>query len=207
MAAAEAAEAGALGEHVGGVVGEQRHDRVEHGDFDVLPFAGALAGEERARDPVGRIDARVDVRHRRGGFDRRAVLFSGMRHDAPGRLDDEIHAGVLRHRPALAEGGDRAVDEARIDCAQVVVAEALAVHHAGAEVLDEHVRVAHQAADQLDTGRLADVDTDAALVAVQPLEVEPADLRRQAPGAIGVADAVAAPGLLDLDDVRAHVAE
>ena len=54
---------------------------------------------------------------------------------------------------------------------------------------------------------LADVDADAALVAVEALEVGAADLGRQPAGAVGVADAVAAPGLLDLDDVGAHVAE
>ena len=92
-------------------------------------------------------------------------------------------------------------------CAQVLVTEVFAVHHAGAEVLDEHVGVAHHAPDQLDARRLADVDADAALVAVEALEIEPADVRRQAAGAIGVANAVAAAGLLDLDHVRAHVAE
>ena len=90
---------------------------------------------------------------------------------------------------------------------QILVAEALAVHDAGAEVLDEDVGVAHQAADELDAARLADVDADAALVAVEALEVGAADVRRQAAGAVGVADRVAAAGLLDLDHVGAHVAE
>src|SRR5207247_10630829 len=55
--------------------------------------------------------------------------------------------------------------------------------------------------------RLADVDREPALVAVQALEVEAADLGREAAGAVGVADAVAAPRLLHLDDVGAQVAE
>ena len=92
-------------------------------------------------------------------------------------------------------------------CAQILVAEPLAIHHAGAEVLHEDVGVAHQAADELDAAGLADVDADAALVAVEALEVGPADVRRQAAGAVGVANAVAASGLLDLDHVGAHVAE
>jgi hypothetical protein len=38
-----------------------------------------------------------------------------MAHDAAGRLQDEIHARLLRQRPGSAEGGDRAIDEARVD--------------------------------------------------------------------------------------------
>src|SRR5262249_60252717 len=86
-------------------------------------------------------------------------------------------------------------------------AEAVPIHDAGTEVLDQHVGAAHQAPPQRRAGLLADVDGEAALVAVQALEVEPADLRRKAARSVGVADAVAAPRLLDLDDVGAHVAE
>src|SRR4029079_17783681 len=100
-----------------------------------------------------------------------------------------------------------AVDEARVDAAQVVVAELLAIHHAGPEVLDEHVGVAHQAWSELPPARLADVDANAALVAVQTLKIEPADMGRQATGAVGVPDAVTASGLLHLDHIGAHVAE
>src|SRR4030095_14904576 len=71
----------------------------------------------------------------------------------------------------------------------------------------EDVGIAHQAPHQLDAARLADVDADAALVAIEPLEVGAADVRRPVPGAVAVPDAVAAPGFLDLDHIGAHVAE
>src|SRR4029450_6692795 len=76
-----------------------------------------------------------------------------------------------------------------------------------AEVLDEHVGAAHQTARQRDARVLADVDGDRPLVAVEALEGAPADLGRQAAGAIRVTNAVAAAGLLDLDHVGAHVPE
>ena len=115
-AAAEAAEAGALHQHVDRVVGEQRQHRVEHRHVDALPFAGALAGEEGAEDGVGAVDAGVEVGDRRRRLDRRPALLAGVRHDAAGGLEDQVHARLLRHRAGLAEGGDRAVDEARVDC-------------------------------------------------------------------------------------------
>src|SRR5262249_35866022 len=74
-------------------------------------------------------------------------------------------------------------------------------------VLHQHVRAPHQTPHQGRTRLLADVDREAALVAVQALEIEAADLRRQAAGAVGVADAVAPSRLLDLDDVGPHVTE
>src|SRR5207245_1430764 len=123
------------------------------------------------------------------------------------RLQDQVHAGLLGERAARAEGGDRAVDEARVERSERLVAEAVALHDAGAEVLDQHVRRCHQPADQRGARLLADVDREPALVAVQALEVEAADLGREAAGAVGVADAVAAPRLLHLDDVGAQVAE
>src|SRR5262249_42737628 len=135
------------------------------------------------------------------------TLLAGVSHDAAGRLDDEIHAGLLRQRSARAEGGDRAVDQPRVLGVQRLPAEAVPIHDARTEVLDQHVGAAHQAPHQRRAGLLADVDGEAALVAVQALEVEPADLRRKAARSVGVADAVAAPRLLDLDDVGAHVAE
>src|SRR5262249_9020389 len=106
-----------------------------------------------------------------------------------------------------SEGSDRAVDQARVLGMERLPAEPVALHHAGSEVLDQHVGAARQPSHQRDAGLLPDVDGDPALVAVQALEVEPPDLRRKAAGAIGVPDAVAPARLLDLDHVRAEIAE
>src|SRR5439155_1553433 len=73
--------------------------------------------------------------------------------------------------------------------------------------LDPLARAGAVALDQRGARRLADVDREPALVAVQAREVEAADLGREAAGAVGVADAVAASRLLHLDDVGAQVAE
>ena len=83
----------------------------------------------------------------------------------------------------------------------------MAFHHAGAEVLDQHVGLRGETPDERRARLLADVDGHAALVAVESLEVEATHLRRQAAGSVGVANPIAAAGLLHLDDVGAEVAE
>src|ERR1051326_5370839 len=138
MAAAELRVLGSSTQRVGRYVCEQREHGVEHRHLDALADAGALALVERAEDPVSGVDSRGDVRHRRGGLDRRAVALTRMPHDATGGLQDEIHPRLLRERAFGPECGDRAVDQARVLGAQLFVAETMAVQNARAEVLDDH---------------------------------------------------------------------
>src|SRR6202022_3106944 len=77
------------------------------------------------------------------------------------------------------------------------------LHGAGAEVLDDHVRVLHQRLDHLHRLRLLQVERDAALVPVE----------EQVRGGLAVlvgrpgARLVARPGVLHLHDVRAQVGQ
>src|SRR2546427_5343377 len=105
MATAELRVLGSGTQRVGRDVREEREHGVEHRHLDALADAGALALVERAEDPVSGVDSRGDVRHRRGGLDRRAVALTRMPHDTTGGLQDEIHAGLLRERAGGAEGG------------------------------------------------------------------------------------------------------
>ena len=91
------------------------------------------------------------------------------------------------------------VDDARVDLRERLVVDAEAVLHVGPEVLDHHVGLLDQAQEDREAFRRLQVERDAALVAVQVLEVRPS---RGPPG-------LAAPPLrrLDLDDVGAPVGE
>jgi hypothetical protein len=92
------------------------------------------------------------------------------------------------------------VDEFRTDPVEHVPADAEAFHHAGPEVLDQHVGGAHQV-EQLRRASVGlQVEHDAALAAVEGHEggVEPAGL----PLAEGVSG-----GGLDLHHVRAHLGQ
>src|SRR4029077_1160166 len=96
-----------------------------------------------------------------------------------------------------------AVDEARVDLGEDVVAEAEALHRAGAEVLDEHVGLPHERLDHVDTlGRLQ-IEGHAAFV---PVEEEVRGGLAVLAGRPG-ARLVARVRVLHLDDVGAEVSQ
>ena len=68
-----------------------------------------------ARIADGGIDAGEDVGEGDADLLRLAVRRAGQVHDAAHALDHEVVAGARRIGPVLAEAGDRAIDEARID--------------------------------------------------------------------------------------------
>ncbi len=118
-----------------------------------------------------------------------------LRHDVEGRL--------VAEGPGEAKPADRAIDEARVERGERRVAEAEAVHHAGAVVFHENVGPRYEAAQDVGAGRLAQVDDQALLVAVDAEEIMAlaADKRRKAAGF------VAAAGRLDFQDFGAEIAE
>src|SRR5258708_20417780 len=83
-----------------------------------------------------------------------------------------IDAGALRVRPALAEAGDAAIDDARVDLLDRFVIDAEAEFHLRAEVLDDYIGLL----GELHEDRLAllglQIEGQAALVAVQILQTD-----------------------------------
>ena len=77
------------------------------------------------------------------------VRLAGDRHDARHALDHEVIARPLGIGPVLAEAGDRAIDELRVDGFQAVIVEAIFLQAAHLEVLDHHIGLGRQAADEL----------------------------------------------------------
>src|SRR5207237_8683134 len=89
-------------------------------------------------------------------------------------------AGPRRLGSGLAEAGDGAVDEPRVQAGERLVAEAEALHGAGAEVLEQHVALADQLfQDGPALGRFQ-IEREALLVAIDRQEVRrfAADERR-----------------------------
>ena len=177
-----------------------RELRLEQRGVHPLPLAGTLALEQREQDPEREVEARRQVRHRHAGAHRPLAGQPGDRHEPGQPLRDLIEARALRVRAFLAEARDAAVHDARVLLRDRLVVDAQAVLHVGAEVLDHDVRAAREPHEQLPPARLLQIQREAALVAVQVLEVE--------------AVAVAAQRLLagrrralDLDHVRAPVGE
>src|SRR5256885_7287559 len=119
----------------------------------------------------------------------------GLRHDVERRL--------VPQRALEAKAADRAVDEARVDRRQRLVAESEPVHYARAVILDEDVRVGNETAQDVGTRLLLQVDDEALLVAVDAEEIVALarDKGRKMPRL------VAEPRRLDLQHLGAEIAE
>src|SRR4029077_9468206 len=94
------------------------------------------------------------------------------RHQPAHALGDLVDARPLGVRPALAEPGNAAVDDARIDLLDRLVIDAEPKFYLRAEILDDDVGLLRQ----LEEDRLAflglQVEGQAAFVAMQFLEIE-----------------------------------
>src|SRR5262249_23017044 len=72
-----------------------------------------------------------------------------------------VEAGLSTERTGLPSQGDRAHDERGMNGAQFVIAEARARHHAGGEVLNQHVDLRYDRPDELTAACLLDIDGQA----------------------------------------------
>ena len=130
-------------------------------------------------------------------FTRRA----GDRHQPAHALCDLIEARALVIGAILAEAGDAAIDEARIDLAQGIVIDAEPRLDIGAEVFDHDVGLRGQPPEHVEPFWILQIERHRALVAVQVLKV----------GAVARAARLLAAGVfdqgVDLDDVGAPIRE
>ena len=172
-----------------------RHERggaVEHGGVDVLALARPLSLQQRADDAEGGHEASAgEVGNEVEGGDG-TLLFAAHRLEGAGDGDVvDVVAGRLGQRPFLAPTRERAVDYARVDLVQLLVAGTDAVGHARAESLEDDVGALHHPVEHgLSLGALQ-VQADGLLAPRQRVAGE---------------TATAADGV-DADDLRAHVGQ
>jgi hypothetical protein len=170
----------------------------------VAAVAGALALGERGLDADHREQAADEVDDGGAGLERAAVLLAGHAHQPAQRLREEVVAGQRAGLLAGAERGHRARHEPGVRLPQRLAVEPPARHQPGPERLDQHVGPRGEPARELDVAGIAEVERERALVAVESEVVgRLAVAIRRTP----VARVVAAVGALDLDHVRAEVAE
>src|SRR5215471_11021840 len=98
----------------------------------------ALAREERRDDALGGERCGVVVGGRGPEIDRRAAE-ALERHQTAERLEDRIEARTIGVRSGRAEGRNRRIDEARVDGAQTLIADAEPLGDARAHVLHDDV--------------------------------------------------------------------
>ena len=88
---------------------------------------------------------------------------------------------------------------------QAAVVEAVAVEHAGPEILDHDVGLLEQLVHDLLAVGLGEVERDALLAAIEGHEEMAFAVRTAGPRTGALARVVAAVGILDLDDLGSHV--
>ena len=65
----------------------------------------------------------------------------------------------MRVRPILPETRDGTIDQPRIDGAQILIAQAVTRQGAGAEILNQHIRLCHDALQDRRPFRLREIQT------------------------------------------------
>jgi hypothetical protein len=146
------------------LVGEHGDLRIQQREVDELAFTGAVAVMQGGEDADRRVKPGEDVGEGDAAFHRSAArLAVGSAchaHDAAHTLNHEIVAGPLGVGACLAEAGYRTVDQAGIEAAQGFIIESELLQAADLEVLDDHVGLAGEIAEEGLAGRLRHVDGD-----------------------------------------------
>ena len=142
------------------------HDRILHRRLQPPALAGRGALIERADDAEREQHAGAGVADRRPGLDRLAVALAGDAHRAAASLGDRIEAQALFVRAAVAEALDLRIDDARVERADDVIAEAQPLDRAGREILGEDIGLLGHVLDQGQAALGFEVDGDRPLVGV-----------------------------------------
>ena len=130
-------------------------------------------------------------------------------HQPAHALDEEIIAAARRIRPGVAEAGDGAIDQARVEPRKRGIVQAIAGERPGLEVLNHDVGFGGHAPDNVGALGLGEIHGDAALVAVGAQiigrvgDAIGALNKRRPPGPCVVASARP----LDLPDLGPEIAE
>ena len=125
----------------------------------------------RSDDGESGLDAGSGIADGRAGTHGRAIGSSGNRKSASRRLSHHVHALVAAVGAARAEALDARVDDVRLDGAHDVVVDVELLDDPGPVVLHEGVVVGQHRQQQVAALGDAEVDRDAALVAVPVDEI------------------------------------
>ena len=151
---------------------EHRDLRGEQRRLNALALAGLLAFEQSNEDAHRAEDAGREIRDGDTRADGALAGESRNGHQAAHALRDLVEAGAIGIGAVLAEAGNARVDEARVERAQIRIADAEAVFDVGTIVLDKDVSGGNEAFKDFDALGAFEVQGHAALVAMEILEIE-----------------------------------
>ena len=168
---AETMRSGARGQVVHRLIGQHPDLGVEQRHIDMLPLTGALAVGQCRLDGDDRVEAGEDIDIGDADLLRFALGCAGQVHKAAHGLDQKVVTGPRRVGTVLAEAGDRAIDDGRVDGLEARVVEAEPCQGADLEVLDEDIGTAGQPAHDLPPFLLPEIDHDRPLAAIAGMEI------------------------------------
>ena len=154
---------------IGAQVGQHGHLHIQQRHVHMLALAGALGMAQRRQNAHGGVHAGEQVGHRHAHLLRataQVVALAGDAHQPANALHRIVVTGAVLVGAGLAKAGDAAVDQFGVDGREAGVVQAIARHVAHLEVLDEHIAVFDQIADQLLALGLGNVAGQRTLVAV-----------------------------------------
>src|SRR6202040_3506912 len=137
-----------------------------------LPDAARLALDQRHHHRLREQQAGTEIVDRYADPHRPLTRQAGDRHQPAHALGDLVDTRALRVRPALAEPGNAAIDDAGIDLLHRLVIDAEPIFHLGAEILDDDVGLLRQFEEDRFAFLGLRVEGQAAFVAMQVLEIE-----------------------------------
>src|SRR5258708_6463867 len=182
--------------------------KIQHGDLALkqrslhpLSLAGLLALEQSDEDADGTEQSGRQIGDRDADTHRSLTRQAGDRHQSAHPLRDLVDAWPLAVRSVLAKAGNTAIDDARIDRPQHLVVDAETMLDVRPVVLDHDIGGFGKAMENRLALRLLQVECDAALVAVQVLEVETMARAAEILRFVGIRRR------LDLDDVGTPIGQ
>jgi len=180
------------------VFANKRNRGAQQRGLHVLAFAGHHSIEQRAQHAVAGVHAGEMIGKRYAHSPGLSRVRKQAQQPAP-RLSDGIVPRHVAVRPLGAESGYGAVNDFGIEAFNLVVTQAALFHHAGSEILDQHVGSGSELERDLAPLTGPQIQGDAALVAVQA-----AKGRSVIPFA-PAAERISSLRLFDLNDIGPHV--
>ena len=158
----EAASADVIGQY------KLRHG-FKHRQFDRLPLPGPIASNEGRHDRVDRTEADDAIGNGEGNV-ARLTGAGEQRGDARRTLDEIVIGGPSGIRPALAIPREAHINEPRVAPAQDLLAEIEPMDRGGPHIVNEDVGGFAQPHQDRASGRLFEIEHEAALVAIDGKE-------------------------------------
>jgi hypothetical protein len=181
---------------------EHPEERLEEGEVDHLARSAGITVVKGHQDHHRARERRHAVSERQWRKRRRSVGLAGDRREAPHRLRERAEPGPSAVRPRLPIPRRPEQDQIRVTVRQTVVAKLPALERPRPEALDHDIGGGSKPAEGGLSVGCAEIECGGALV--PPDDLPPHGLAVLLPAEM--AEGIAA-GMLDLDHVRAEVAE